>query len=495
MRIHQRVCVESPQPDCDRGAEALTAGRKGEEPEAPPRHSRFNNHCFDNFPQDKAARIGFHFCMDRSDPQCDRPALESLRRQRLRRLMTELVPANRFHSERLRRAGVDAATIREPADVARLPFLTKAELLDDQKRRPPYGTNLTFEPSLYTRLHQTSGTSDAPLRRPDTPADWSDLLDCWTTIFQAAEITSADKLFFPFSFGPFLGFWTAFEAAQRIGCLVMAAGGMSSPARLRFLIDNAATVVLCTPTYALRLAEVAAEEGIDLAGSGSGSKVRALVVAGEPGGSIPAVRERIEAAWGARVFDHIGMTETGPTGFECAQSRGTGVHILEADFIAEVIEPTTGRPAAAGELGELVLTNLGRIGGPLLRYRTGDLVKWSDAPCPCGRCFGRLEGGILGRADDMVIVRGNNVYPGALESVLKRFADVAEYRVEIFRDGALAEMRVDLEPAVAAAPDLADRVARALQSALNLRIDVATVPPGTLPRFEMKAKRFVRRGN
>src|SRR5450432_1027774 len=220
------------------------------------------------------------------------------------------------------------------------------------------------------------------------------MLKCWEQMFRIAGVTAADRLLFPFSFGPFLGFWTAFDAAQRLGCLCLAAGGMSSGARLRMLLDNAATVVLCTPTYALHLAEVAREQGIALEPGTPGFAVKCLIVAGEPGGSIPATRRRIEEAWHARVFDHSGMTEVGPAAIECPERPG-GLHLLEADYLAEVINPNTTEPVAPGQLGELVLTNLGRWGSPLVRYRTGDLVRVDPEPCPCGRSFRRLGGGIL----------------------------------------------------------------------------------------------------
>jgi phenylacetate-CoA ligase len=311
------------------------------------------------------------------------------------------------------------------------------------------------------------------------------MLGCWEKMFAVVRVTSADRLFFAFSFGPFLGFWTAFEAANRMGCLCLATGGLSSGARLRMLLDNRATVVLCTPTYALHLAQFAQEQGVQLDG------VRCLIVAGEPGGSIPATRARIEAAWNARLFDHSGMTEIGPLAIECPEAPG-GLHILEEDYFAEVIDPATGivLPLDSG-LGELVLTNLGRLGSPLIRYRTGDLVRVDSRPCPCGRSWMRLDGGILGRCDDMITIRGNNVYPSALENVLRKFAEVVEYRVTIDRRTPLAEMRIELEPTANANLNLATRVVDAIRDELMFRADVTLVAPGTLPRFEMKARRVV----
>jgi phenylacetate-CoA ligase len=361
-------------------------------------------------------------------------------------------------------------------------------LLDDQVRHPPYGSFHALPPGRYCRLCQTSGTTTGqPLRWLDTAESWTQMLDDWAALFRIAGVRPDDRLFFPFSFGPFLGFWTAFDAAWRLGCLCLPGGGMSSTARLRFLLDNAATVVLCTPTYALRLTEVAAAEGIDLAGS----PVRALIVAGEPGGCIPATRGRIEAAWGARVFDHTGMTECGPVGIECAEGPG-GLHLLETACQAEVID-TQGRVVADGTQGELVLTTFGRPGSPLVRYRTGDLVCMSTLPCRCGRVLRRLEGGIRGRVDDMIVLRGNNVHPGALQTILHQFPEVAEYRLEVDETETLPVLRVEVEPHPAADAGLAARVDQAIRDTLLFRAEVRTVPPGTLPRFEMKARRLVRK--
>jgi phenylacetate-CoA ligase len=420
----------------------------------------------------------------------DPAALASLQRDRLRALLQEILPANRFYARKLSEAGWEPATDRLIEAWTQLPFTTKAELAADQAAYPPYGCVLTYPLTHYCRLHQTSGTTGRPLRWLDTPQSWQWLLGCWEMMYRVVGLRPGDRLFFPFSFGPFLGFWTAFEAASQLGYLCLPGGGMSSAARLRFLVENEATVVLCTPTYALRLAEVAAAEGIDLAGS----HVRALIVAGEPGGSIPATRARIESAWGARVFDHNGLTEAGALGIECPENPA-GLHLVESECLAEVIEPESGKPVGRGQTGELVLTNFGRWGSPLLRYRTGDLVRADPNPCPCGRTFLRLEGGILGRTDDMIHVRGNNVYPSALEGVIRRFAEVAEYRVAVDQGGPLAILRIEVEPVPPAdATVVAERVGRAIRDELLFRAEVTAVAPGSLPRFEMKARRIGVRG-
>jgi phenylacetate-CoA ligase len=300
-------------------------------------------------------------------------------------------------------------------------------------------------------------------------------------------VSAADRIFFAFSFGPFIGFWLAFEAGEALGALSIPGGGLSSAARLRAIFTHGANVLCCTPTYALRLAEVAKEEGIDLAKS----PVSTIVVAGEPGGSIPATRARLEEAWpGAKVFDHHGMTEVGPVTYQCPAQAGV-LHVLEEAYLPEIIDPETAEPVAAGGTGELVLTTLGRHGSPLIRYRTGDLVTAAESPCRCGHLDLALHGGILGRADDMVVVRGVNVYPSAVEEILRSAGGVAEYRVRISRNDALVEMSVEVEPDGEDDNGLPKRLANLFQESLALRVPVKIVEPGALPRFELKAKRWM----
>jgi phenylacetate-CoA ligase len=417
-----------------------------------------------------------------------RAALERLQDERLSSLAATLA-GNPFQAARLAAARVSAAELRSRADLLRLPMTTKAELLADQAAHPPYGTNHGQPLGRFSRLHQTSGTSGQPLRWLDTAASWTALLDTWASIFRIVGLRPGeDRLFFPFSFGPFLGFWSAFEAATRAGFLCLPGGGLGSSARLRMLADNAVDVVFCTPTYALRLAEVAAAEGFDLAGS----SVRAVIVAGEPGGSIPATRQRIETAWGARLFDHNGMTEVGPVGIECPANPG-GVHVLEADHFVEVLDPQTGQSVAPGTQGELVLTTLSRRDCPLLRYRTSDLVCVDPRPCACGRSLVRFDRGVLGRVDDMIVLRGNNVHPSALQTILHRFPEVAEFRIEVDRRAALAELRIDVELADGSADDALARIEQAIRGELLFRAEVCAVAPGTLPRPDMKAQRLVRK--
>lgn len=420
----------------------------------------------------------------------ERDALLALQGLRLSQLLTAIYRRNPFYTRKLDEAGVRIDVVDVSTDVATLPLTTKGELMADQEANPPWGTALTEPIERYTRYCQTSSTTGRPLRWIDTNESWQWVLECWKAVYRGARVAPGDRVFFPFSFGPFLGFWAAFDAGSQIGFHCVPGGGMSSQLRLATIDAIGATVVCCTPTYALRMAEVAAGERPDR--PLAESTVRVLIVAGEPGGSIPATRGRIEQSWGARVIDHYGLTEVGPVSFECWDAPGF-LHLNEGEYICEVLDPATGAAVPDGQSGELVVTNLGRTASPVIRYRTGDIVVRRSEPCPCGRTWARLEGGILARADDMVNIRGVNVYPAGIEAVVRRFADVVEFRSTVSRAGVMRSLVVDIEVAarVHDRQGLAARVSRQLREALGLTVPVHVVEAGSLPRFEMKARRFV----
>jgi phenylacetate-CoA ligase len=407
--------------------------------------------------------------------------------RRLRALLDEVygTPGNAFWRGRLTRAGVAApGDLTSWDDFHRLPLSRKTDFVEDQAAHPPFGTNLTYPLDRYVRVHQTSGTTGAPLRWLDTQASWDWWAHCWCFVLAGAGLGPGDRVFVPFSFGLFIGFWTGFEGARALGAMAIPGGGQDSAARLAAMQALGATALLCTPSYALHLAEIGRERGVDVAAL----PVRATVHAGEPGAGIPAVRARIEEAWGARAFDHPGMTEMGAYGYECEAQDGP--HVNESEFIAEVLDPATGAPAREGEL---VLTNLGRLGSPMLRYRTGDRVRLAEAPCACGRTFQRLEGGILGRLDDMLIVRGVNLFPSAIEGIVRRFTAVEEFQIEIFRAGELDEARVLIEVGAGEDAGVCAALQEALRTGLGIRVPVTVAPPRSLPRWELKARRVVRR--
>lgn len=352
-----------------------------------------------------------------------------------------------------------------------MPLTTKSDLIADQDAYPPFGTNLTFPIERYVRLHQTSGSSgDQPLRWLDTAESWEWWTRIWAEhVYGAAGVTAHDRVFFAFSFGPFIGFWSAFGGAERLGALCISGGAMTSEQRVRSLLELGATVLLSTPTYALRLADVAREMGLDLAGSA----IRVTIHAGEPGASIPATREAIEAKYGATCFDHTGMTELGPTGFSC--SARDGVHLVESEFIFEVID------------GELIATNLGRWGMPLIRYRTGDRVVVSREECTCGSPCLKLVGGIQGRVDDMFTVRGVNIFPSQVEDIVRRYPEVLEFMIERRMERQMDEVALLVE---ATDGFSTHRLEADLRQALGVRLECQVVERGSLPRSELKAKRI-----
>jgi phenylacetate-CoA ligase len=403
-------------------------------------------------------------------------SLASLQLKKLNQLLETILPHNSLYSSKLSGLELPLTSLDALHD---LPFTFKDELIGESSDSD-FAANLTYPVERYTRFHRTSGTRGHPLVVLDTAADWQWWLDTWQFVLDAAELGPEDRVLMAFSFGPFVGFWSAFDAAVARGCLVLPGGGLSTLARLDILRNTRTTAVCCTPTYALHMADVAADNDIDLAAL----DVRRIIVAGEPGGSIPAIRARIETAWNARLIDHSGATEIGPWGYADHQQRG--LHVIESEFIAEFVSVTSGKPAADGELSELVLTTLGRAGSPVIRYRTGDLVRptWNAVE---NNNFVLFEGGVLGRADDMMIVRGVNIFPSSIEQILHSFPEVIEYRITAKKDGEMDSLSIEVEDRL----DSPERIAKELQLRLGLRIAVATVPIGTLPRFEGKGKRFV----
>jgi phenylacetate-CoA ligase len=411
-----------------------------------------------------------------------RRELDALKLDRLRTLVRTILLYNRFYAEKL-------ARVAAPAEIDTLdalvdwPFTFKEELVAGAAAGLP--ANLTWPVERYARYHQTSGTRGRPLPVLDTADDWDWWMACWREILARGGVGRGDRVLVAASFGPYAGFWSGFEAALAAGALAIPAGGLSTRGRIELARSLAATVLVATPSYALHLAEVAAEEKLDAAAL----PIRLVIVAGEPGGSVPAVRRRIADLWGAEVLDHAGATEVGPWGV--GDLRGPGLDVLEPWFHPEFLSTETGGPAGPGELAELVLTTLGRTGAPVIRYRTGDLVRprW---PAPeevaTGGCpWVRLEGGILGRVDDMLVVRGVNVFPGAIDDIVRGFPEVVEYRVTVRSRDSLDELEVEIEDRRAAP----ERVAREFQVRLGLRVDVRAVPPGSLPRFEGKGRRIV----
>ena len=395
---------------------------------------------------------------------------------RFNRLLAHILPANRFYATKLSGLPTELNSF-EQFEV--YPFTLKEELVDgaiDSK----YAANLTWPIEEYVRLHRTSGTRGRPLIVLDTEADWQWWMNCWEYVLDSCDISSHDRVLMAFSFGPFIGFWSAFDAVIQRQALCAPAGGLGTLARIDLIKTIDATTVFCTPSYALHMAEVAADNQINLADT----TVNKIVVAGEPGGSIPEIRDRIQDAWQARVIDHSGASEVGAWGF--ADPKGRGIYVNEAEFVAEFFSLDSGGPATEGQLSELVLTSLGRYGSPVIRYRTGDLVRptWNDSQ-DCS--FVLLEGGVLGRVDDMLIVRGVNIFPSSVEQILRGFPEVIEYRMTAGKQGEMDTLKIEIEDRL----NEPTRVETELRLKIGLKVQVACVPMGSLPRFELKGHRFI----
>jgi len=405
-----------------------------------------------------------------------RAELERYQVQRLNALLDQILPANQFYAQKLARVKRPVQSLAELYD---WPCTFKEELLG-HARDADAVANLTWAPAKYSRFHQTSGTTGRPMIVLDTSDDWQWVLACWQYVLDAAGITAEDRVLMAFSFGPHIGFWGAYEALSAKGSLVIPTGGMSTLQRLEMARTHAPSVICCTPSYALHLAEVGAEHRIDVGQFG----VRLLVLAGEPGGSVPAVRQRIQQAFNAEVHDHCGATEIGPWGY--GDQTGHGLYVLEAEHIAEFLSLATGAAAQDGEEAELVITNLGRAGCPVIRYRTGDVVRPTWKFRGSDR-FVMLEGGVLGRTDDMLVVRGVNVFPTSIDHILRSFPEVVEYRATVYKISEMDRLRIEVEDRL----QQPDRIAQELRLRLGLRVEVESVPAGSLPRFEGKGKRFI----
>ena len=406
------------------------------------------------------------------------PASRPQRNQlaRLNELFEEILPANPFQRARLGEGRVSdsASAYRD------LPLLTKDELMADAAAHPPFGSNLTYPLEKYTRYHQTSGTTGPPLRVLDTVETWDWWGRCWLEVFRAAGVTSADRVFFAFSFAPVIGYWAAHHGVSMLGAMTIPGGGADSVRRLKLIFDTGATVLLCTPSYALHLAEVAKKEGI----SSADSPIRIAIHAGEPGASIPGTRQQIAEAWGARVFDHAGASEIGAWGI--GDPRGRGIYVNEAEFIAEVLDPDTLEPVPEGAIGELIITNLGRGASPVIRYRTGDLARPRRVRAEDGSARLLLEGGVLGRRDDMIVVRGVNIYPTALENIIRSVAGSAEFRIVATKLEEMDQVAIEIE----GSREVSAQVKREISDQIGIRVDVTAVEEDSLPRWEAKAKRF-----
>lgn len=424
-----------------------------------------------------------------------RDELSELQLRKLKSIVTWAYLESPFYRDKYTAIGFEPGDLTSLDDLTKLPLVTKRELLESQQRYPLFGDFTAAPQEMALRYHSTSGTTgQTPLRILDSRKDWEWVSDAWCYGMYGFGLRAHDIVHVSFGYGTFIGLWGAHCASERIGCLTIPSGGGTSETRVRQIVELGATGLIATPTYTIRLAQVAREMGIDLA---TESKVEMIFMAGEPGGNIPNTKNFIQESWGARAGDFPGLSESGgSTAYECSVQPG-GVHLLEDHYVDEVIDPQTGKGLGYGERGELVITSFGRGIMPMIRYRTGDLVERAESStCTCGRTFDLLKGGILGRADDMKIVRGVNVYPSSVENLVRGFEEVEEFQVVITEEENLPQICVRVEPSEELDEARESKLVRELGQVLRdghsgLRFDIEVVGVGELPRFELKSRRMV----
>jgi phenylacetate-CoA ligase len=430
-----------------------------------------------------------------------KPELETMSREALldyqlglfRKQMTYVYERAPMYKRKFDQAGVQLGDIKTIDDVQRVPFTVKEELRQSQEKYPPFGDFHCICAEEGVRVFQTTGTTGIPVRSLLSKKDWYvNYYEQFMYFMYGYGITKTDTIFIPFNYGLYLAWWGIHSSFEQGGVLVIPGGGQSSEDRIRNILEWKPTVVCGTPTYILFLGETAKKMCVDL----SKTTVRIVITAGEPGAQVPSTKKLIETTWGAKNYDDIGSTEISNFGFECVAQMGT--HIIESMFLAEVIDPVTGKTLGSGQEGELVLTNLCCESMPLIRWRMGDIVKFDVKKCDCGRTFLRLEGGIIGRADDMFQFGGVNIFPSAIENFVRETKGFSnEYQVIAPKMGSGKHLRIRVEPSSSAlSKEEMDQAVKAFKNVFKFRIgvtpDVEVMKIGELPRFEGKAKRVIR---
>jgi len=424
-----------------------------------------------------------------------RDELRQLQLVKLRRMCEWAHARAPFHRRRFEAAGFHPDQIKSLDDLRRLPMMTRDEWVASQTKKPLWGDLIAATPRNAIRYHLTSGsTGRQPLRALDSTRDWEWISEMWCYGAWGFGVRPDDVVYFAFGYGSFIGFWGAHYGCEKIGALVVPGGAQTTERRIEQIVELGVTTIFSTPTYALRLWQEAVAMGVDPAAS----KVDKVIVSGEPAGSIPAMKRQLERGWGAKCGDTAGMTEIGTIfAFECAEQPG-GTHIIEDHMYEEVINPASGEPVKYGELGERVVTSFGRGLMPLIRYRSGDIVmRVPHSNCRCGRTTDIYEGGIRGRFDDMKLIRGTNVYPRAVESIVREHDSIDEFQIYVWHEENNIRdeitVRLELKPANQIGwPELSERLRKDLAGAHEgLRFNLELMPAGSLPRYELKARRLV----
>jgi len=422
-----------------------------------------------------------------------RNELRALQVKKFKRILEWAYERSRFHRKLYQEAGLEPGDIRTYEHVARVPKVEKSMMRDIQRKDPfPYGDALCVPIEEVTEFRQTSGTTGKPIYQPDTWQDWEWWSEAWAYLLYAQGYRRTDRVFIPFGYNIFVAFWAGHYAAEKLGCEVIPGGVLDTEARLLKIQELQATAMMATPTYVLGMADTAVKKlGINPA---KDLTIRKITCAGEPGASIPSTKRRMEEAWGAKVYDHVGATEIGAWGFECVEQPG-GLHVNEALFLVELEDLETGQLIEEpGRKGKIVITALDRIAQPCIRFDSKDVAEWSKDPCPCGRTFRIIQGGVVGRADDITKIKGVLVAPSAIEEVVRSIKGLGdEFEVLVKKKGDLDDitLKIELLPEEEGNREMIlSQLKDQLRLKTNLGYNVEVHPYQSLPRYEVKAKRF-----
>jgi len=422
-----------------------------------------------------------------------REKLQALQVKKFRRIMAWAYEHSKFHRRLYEEAGVEPGDIRTMADVAKVPKVEKSMMREIQKKEPyPYGDMLCVPLEEVTEFRQTSGTTGQPVYQPDTWQDWEWWAEAWAYILYAQGYRASDRVFIPFGYNIFVAFWAGHYGAEKLGCEVVPGGVLNTEARILKMQELKATAMMATPTYVLGMADTARKKlGIDPA---KDLTIERITCAGEPGASIPATKKRMEEAWGAKVYDHIGATEIGAWSYECQEQPG-GLHVNEGLFLVQLEDTETGEIIEdPGKPGKMVITAFDRIAQPCIRFDSKDIIVWHEDRCGCGRTYRMIRGGVIGRADDITKVKGVLLAPTAIEEVVRGIPELSdEYEVTVTKKGDTDDisLKVELQPE---AEGRKDQVLTILNDHLrvktNLRYNISFHAYGSLPRYDVKARRF-----
>ncbi len=419
----------------------------------------------------------------------DRTALGELQSRRLRSTVEWVYERVPYYREALDRAGVEPRHIRTLADVRRLPFTDKRALRDTY----PFGM---FAVPLddVVRVHASSGTTGKPIVVGYTRGDLNTWTELTARIASAAGVTHRDRVQMAFLYGMFTGGWGMHYGIERIGATVFPAGSGNTERQVMMMQDFETTALVCTPSYALYIAEVADNMGVDI----RSLPLRVGLFGGEPSGE--GMREEIQRRLGILDNDNYGLSEVMGPGVSGECEHQCGLHLMEDHFLFEIVDPDTGEVLGEGEEGELVITTLTKEAFPVLRYRTHDLTVIDTSPCACGRTLARMRK-VRARTDDMLIIRGVNVFPSQIEDAILQVEGVQpHYLIVVDRAGAMDDLEVQIEVAEEIFSDVmadmvafTNRVAERIYSVVGLHARVKLVEPGTIERTAGKARRVIDR--